>query len=119
MNRTPLIAAMFGAFALTGAAITAPAPASASEALPAAVAHQLDGQAAEFTMTAAKQRRLMIMQNMNRQQRYGRGGYGRGGYGGGGYGRGAPPSYYGRGPERRLGEPGRFTYQPGRGVRPY
>ena len=94
MNRT-FLAGMIGAIALAGAAMAAPAAAETAGNLPAAIAHQLDGQAAEFTMTAAKQRRLLMMQESARQQRYGRGGggYGRGpGYGNrGGYG--ARPGY--------------------------
>lgn len=101
MNRTTLVAGLFGALALAGAAIASPQDATAAEAMPAAVAHHLDGQVVEFTVTAAKQRRLMIMENTMRQQRYGnRGhGYGRGygprpGYGysrGYGHGRGYGP----------------------------
>lgn len=42
-------------------------------------------------MTAAKQRRLMIIQNTNRQRYSGRGGYGRGYGARPGYGRGYGP----------------------------
>ena len=83
--------------AALGTGMALAAPAVASEALPQAMAHGLDGQRAEFTMTAAKQRRLMIIHETQRQQRYGyRHGYGRRGYG---YGR--PHGYgprYGYGP---------------------
>ncbi|TCR61680.1 hypothetical protein [Bosea sp. BK604] len=118
MIRKTLIASMFGAFALAGIGIGAPSQARA-DALPAGIAHQLDRQDVEFTMTAAKERRLMMMNSLNRQQRYGRGGYGRPGYGynrGYGYGRG-----YGRGGYVRpqTGPGGRYIYTPGRGVRPY
>lgn len=56
-------------------------------------------------MTAAKERRLMIMRNMMHGQRHGhgRGGYG-GGYGGGGYGGGyGGPRGYGYGGPRGGG----------------
>ena len=106
MNRTSIFAGFVGAIALASAAIAASTAVNAAETLPATVAHQLNGQAVAFTMTAAKQRRLMIIEETQRQQRYGRrGGYGRGpGYGGGpGYGYGPrrgydgpPPGYYRR-----------------------
>ncbi|WNJ92485.1 hypothetical protein [Bosea sp. 685] len=96
MNRKSIFAGFVGAIALASAAIATSTAVNAAEALPATVAHQLDGQAAEFTMTAAKQRRLMIIEETQRQQRYGRRGYGRGpGYGYGprrGYD-GPPPGY--------------------------
>lgn len=87
MNRTTLIASMFGALAIAGAAIALPTAATAAETLPATVAHQLDGQNVEFTMSAAKQRRLYMMRSLNRQQRHSNRnrGYGRG------YGN--PPQY--------------------------
>lgn len=97
MHKLVVIAVLAAGTALT-------APARASEALPASLAERLDGQPAEFTMSAAKERRLMIMQETMRQQQYGRrGGYGRGpGYGPGpGYGRG--PGY---GPRSGYGPPG-------------
>ena len=54
-------------------------------AVPQDLAQRLDQAEADFTMTAAKRRRLMMMQNA--QPRYGRGpGYG------------PRPGYYGRGP---------------------
>lgn len=92
---------ILAAFAI-GAAVTAPA--QASETLPPALAQHLDKAPAEFTWSAAAERRHMIMRNTMRQQRYGRGyGY-RGGYGYGrphyGYGRpyyGPRHGYYRRG----------------------
>ena len=79
--------------------LVAPA-ASASEALPQAVAQRLDARAAEFTMTAAKERRLMMIEQSIRQQRRNDGRYGRPygrEYGGPGYGHrrpyGGPPPY--------------------------
>jgi hypothetical protein len=103
MNRTTLIAGMFGAFALASAASASPIVATA-EALPTVVAHQLDGRDIEFTASAAHERRMEIIRNTTRQQRYsGRGAYGRG-YGarpGYGYGRGYAPRHgYRRGYER-------------------
>jgi hypothetical protein len=99
MHRKSIFAGFVGAVALASAAISASTAVHAAETLPATVAHQLDGQAVEFTMTAAKQRRLMIIEETQRQQRYGRRGYGRGpGYGYGprrGYD-GPPPGYYRR-----------------------
>lgn len=71
------------------------APSQASEALPPAVAQHLDKVPAEFTWSAAAERRHVIM----RSQGYGHRGYGRGyGYGprpGYGYGRryGGPPPW--------------------------
>ena len=88
--------------AALGIGVALAAPASASEELPAAMAQRLDKQAAEYTWSAAAERRHMIMRETQRQQRYGRGGYGpRGGYygprGGGRYmgtpGYGGPPVY--------------------------
>lgn len=73
------------------------APAVASEALPQPLAQRLDQQAADYTMTAAKERRLYMMQETMRRQQYGRGGPG--------YGRG-----YGPRP--------RYDYGPGYGPRP-
>lgn len=81
---------IFGA-AATMAGV-APA-AHASEAIPPAIARQLDKQPLAFAMTEAKRERLMIIEdNMARQRYYGRGdGYSRG-YG---YGRrhGGPPPW--------------------------
>ena len=95
MIRQTFLAGIVGAMALAGAALLAPAAASASEALPAAMAQKLDEQAAEFTMTAARQRRLMMIEQAQREQRYGRrGAYSRS------YGRGPR---YGRGPGYRDG----------------
>jgi hypothetical protein len=91
MKRSSFIAGLAGAFAISGAMMAAPV-ASASEALPAGVALKLDGQAADFTMTAARERRLMIIENTNRRIA-GRGAYGHApGYGG--------RPYSGRGYER-------------------
>ena len=102
MNRLSIAAAF-----MLGAALFSPAFASAaqaSEAVPASLARALDGQDAAFTMTDAKRRRLMMMQDATRQQRwherrrgYGYGyGYGRPGYGRPGYGRPyAPPPRHG------------------------
>lgn len=86
----------------------ATAPAQASEALPPAMAQQLAGQPAEYTMSAAAQRRhMMIEETMRQQRRDQRRGYDRGrpgpryGYDRGygprpGYGRGyGPPPGYG------------------------
>lgn len=99
MNRLSIAAAV-----MLGAALLSPAFASdaeASEALPASLAAKLDELPAAFTMTEAKRRRLMMMQDATRQQRWHerRRGYGYG-YGHPGYGRpyGPPPrhGYYRR-----------------------
>ncbi|MEI5664222.1 hypothetical protein WBO78_04715 [Bosea sp. CCNWLW174] len=99
MNRFSIAAAF-----MLGAALFSPAFASdaeASEALPASLAAKLDELPAAFTMTAAKRRRLMMMQDATRQQRWHerRRGYGYG-YGHPSYGRpyGPPPrhGYYRR-----------------------
>ncbi|MGX5734278.1 hypothetical protein [Bosea thiooxidans] len=71
--------------------------AHANETLPKDISQRLDRQPVQFTMTAAKRERLMIIQeNMARQRHYGRG-YGYGGYGGYGYGHhhryGGPPPW--------------------------
>lgn len=90
------------AFTVGAAFIT---PIQASEAIPQSLAQRLDGTAAAYSMTEAKRRRLYMMDQANRQQRYARGGpgYNRGygpppryGYGTG-YGYGPRPGY-GRGP---------------------
>lgn len=101
------------------------APAMAYEALPQPLARQLDGLAAEFTMSAAKERRLYMMQELTRQQQQqGRGQPGPNrGYAPGprpGYGPGyAPPPGYGPrpgyGPPRGYGP--RRDYGPPRGYR--
>ena len=77
----------------------------AGEALPQDVSRRLDKAPAEFSMSAAKRERLMIIQeNMARQRHYGGGGYGYGRGGGGyGYGRGGYGQGYGYGP--RYGGP--------------
>ena len=91
MSRIHVIAGLFGAIVLTGAGLgsaqATSAPALASEALPAAIALKLDSAAADFTMTAAKERRLQIIENTTRQQRYSGRGYGRGYGARPGYGR--------------------------------
>lgn len=88
----------FLTLAALGIGISLAAPAMAAEELPASVAQRLGKQAAEYTWSAAAERRHMIMRETMRQQRYGRGGYGpRYGYGYGprrGYG--PPPGYYRR-----------------------
>ncbi|QEL23557.1 hypothetical protein FQV39_13915 [Bosea sp. F3-2] len=90
MKQATLFSSIAGAFAIAGAVIASPAAAGAQD-LPASVAAGLDRQPVEYSMTAAKERRLMIMQETMRQQRYGRGGYG--------YGRGyGPRPHYGYGP---------------------
>ena len=89
-----------------GAGIALAAPAMASQDLPASTAQQLDKQAAEYTWSAAAERRHMIMRETMRQQRYEqrRHAYGpRHGYYGRGYGYGPrpygpPPGYYRRHP---------------------
>lgn len=92
--------------AVLGVGMSLAAPAMASEEVPASMAQRLDKQAAEYSWSAAAERRHMIMRETMRQQRYGRGGYGYGprrGYGPGpGYGYGPrrygpPPGYYRRG----------------------
>ncbi|MGO4405886.1 hypothetical protein AB4Z10_16685 [Bosea sp. RAF48] len=110
MKQATYFLTIAGAFAIAGAVIASPMAASAQD-LPAGVASGLDRQPVEYSMTAAKERRLMIMQETMRQQQHGRGrpGYGRGygprphpGYGPG-YGPrpGPRPGYgYGRGYER-------------------
>lgn len=76
-----------GALAAAGVTLASPTAASATESLPPVIAHQLDMQAAEFTMTEAKRRRLEYMQmEAARSQGYGRRGYGRGYERGPGYG---------------------------------
>lgn len=90
MKMKMVLASIVGAAAITGALFAAPATARA-EALPHGLAAGLDRQPAEYSMTAAKQRRLMIMQETMRQQQRGRGGYGPA------YGRGPRPGYYSRG----------------------
>ncbi len=99
MNRFSIAATV-----MLGAALLSPAFASgaeASEAVPTSLATRLDELPAAFTMTDAKRRRLMMMQDATRQQRWHerRRGYGYG-YGHPGYGRpyGPPPrhGYYRR-----------------------
>lgn len=95
MNRNPIIAGIFGALAIAGASLMASNHAHASETLPAATAQQLDQQPAEFTQSAASQRRHMIIRETMRQQRYGNRGYGHRRYGyGPRYGHGPRPGYY-------------------------
>lgn len=96
--------------AALGVGVALAAPASASEELPASMAQRLDKQAAEYTWSAAAERRHMIMREAQRQQRYGRGGYGpRGGYYGPRHGYYGPRGggYYGpRGGRQYMGTPG-------------
>ena len=85
------------------------APAMASEALPRNLAERLDKAPAEYSGSAAAERRHMIMRETMRQQRYGRGGYGpRGGYYGPRRGYYGPRGgYYGPGGGRQyMGTPG-------------
>jgi hypothetical protein len=87
---------LLASLALTGGMAAASTPALAGEAVPAAIARHLDEQPAEFTASAAKMRRMAIIQhNLNRQNHYGNRGYGRGpGYGPRpGYGYGPRPGY--------------------------
>lgn len=108
VKRTMLIAGLFGALALAGAAFATPTHAATAEALPAGVAQQLDKQDAEFTMTAAKRRRLMMIESTNRQQHYANRGHARG--------YGARPGYgYGRSYGHRPG----YGPRPGYGYRRY
>ncbi|MFC5508076.1 MULTISPECIES: hypothetical protein [Hyphomicrobiales] len=111
MSRLSALAGLFGLVVL--ASTGASAPAAASEALPAEAAQRLDGRDLAFTMTAAKQRRLYMMQETARQQR---------GRGGPGYGRGyGPRPSYGRpgyGPRPYYGRPG-YGPPPGYGYRRY
>jgi hypothetical protein len=89
----------FLTLAALGIGLSMAAPAMAAEELPASMAQRLDKQATEYTWSAAAERRHMIMRDVERQQRYGRGG----GYGSGprhGYGPG-----YGYGPRRGYGPP--------------
>lgn len=80
--------------AALGIGLSLAAPAKASESLPPAIAAQLDQQPAEFTWSAAAERRHMIMRETMRQQRYGRGyGYGPRPHYGRGYGYGPRPGY--------------------------
>lgn len=99
MNRFAVLA-ILGSLGMAAVAT----PSFAGEALPPAIAHQLDAKPAEFTASAAKMRRMQIIQDtMARQRGYG----GRGRYYSGGprydrgprYGRpgGPPPGYYRRG----------------------
>lgn len=95
MTRNRIIAGIVGAFALVGSSLIAAPSANAGQALPPAVAGELDRQPIEYSQSAASQRRHMIMRETMRQQRYGNRGhaYGRG-YGprpGYGYSRGYGP----------------------------
>ncbi|UZF95590.1 hypothetical protein [Bosea sp. NBC_00550] len=97
--RNLLIAAAVAFGGLTAAAM-------ASEAVPQSLAEHLDKAPAEFTQSAASQRRHMIMEETMRQQRrdqYRGGGYGRGPGYGRGYGPG--PRYYGPHPGYRRPPP--------------
>ena len=81
--------ALLASLGLAGASL----PAAAAEALPAAVAQQLDAVPAEFTASAAKMRRMQIIEETMNRQRYQQRGRGYGRYYGGGprYGRGDGP----------------------------
>lgn len=108
MKAKTVFAGIAGAFAIAGALMVAPA--SAAESLPARLVAGLDKQPAAYSMTAAKERRLMIMQETMRQQQYGRG---RGGYGPG-YGRGyGPRPGYGYGPRPGYGPGPGYGYRRG------
>lgn len=79
------------------------ASAMASPAVPQALASRIDKLPAEFTWSAAAERRHMIMRETERQQRYGQGprrGYDRG---------------YGPGPRYSYGPGPRHGYGPGPG----
>ena len=92
----PALLGLLGSLAVAGGVSGAAAPAFANEALPAAMARDLDRQPAEFTASAAKMRRMMIIQNsIDRQNGYRNRGYGpRPGYGPrSGYGYGPRPGY--------------------------
>jgi hypothetical protein len=104
------VVAFLGSLGLAAAAM----PASAGEAVPAAIAHELDAKPAEFTASAAKMRRMQIIEETMARQRYQRrGGYGRPYGAGPRYGRGygprpgyyARPGYYGRGVHPGTGYP--------------
>ena len=97
MKYATLLSSIAGAFAIAGAVIASPLAASAQD-LPADVAERLAQQPVEYSMTAAKERRLMMMQESARQQRYGNRGQG----------------HYGRG----YGPRPRYGYGPGYGPRP-
>ena len=109
MKAKTVFVGIVGACALAAALMTVPASAQA-QALPAGLAAGLDQQPAAYSMTAAKERRLMIMQETMRQQQYGRG---RGGYGPG-YGRGyGPRPGYGYGPRPGYGPGPGYGYRRG------
>jgi hypothetical protein len=95
------------AIALSAAAATT---ASAGEALAPAIADQLDRQAVEFTASAAKRERMMIIQRNMARQRHGGPGYGNGR----GYGPGPGYGGYGRGYGHRPGGPPPYGYGPPR-----
>jgi hypothetical protein len=96
----------FVVLAALGIGLSVSGPAKAAESVPVGVAAHLDKAPAEFTWSAAAERRHMIMRETMRQQRYGRGpGYGRGHAYGRGYGYGprpgyGPPRYYNSRPYR-------------------
>ena len=92
---------IFAAIAI-GSALTAPA--MASEALPKSLAERLDKAPAEYSWSAAAERRHMIMEETMRQQRYGRGYGSPRGYG--------PPRGYGYGPGPGWGPPPPRYYAP-------
>ncbi|KRE12295.1 hypothetical protein ASE66_17185 [Bosea sp. Root483D1] len=99
MKRLSIAAAVMLGAALLTPALTSGA--EAGEAVPASLAAKLDELPAAFTMTDAKRRRLMMMQDATRQQRWHDRRRGNSyGYGHPGYGRphGPPPrhGYYRR-----------------------
>jgi len=109
LNRT-FIAAVIGGLAWSGAVAAAPAR-DAAPPSEAEIARALDGLDATFARHTREHRMWEIQRNLERQNRYGRGGYGRGygygrgdGYGRGygrGYGYGPPPGTYRGGPAIR------------------
>lgn len=115
MKAKTVFAGIAGAFAIAGALMTAPANARA-ESLPAGVAAGLDQQPAAYSMTAAKERRLMIMQETMRQQQQQQGRAGGRSYGprpGDGYG--PRPGYA---PRPGYGPRPGYDPRPGYGPRP-
>ena len=84
----------FLVLAAFGIGLSVSAPTRAAESVPPALAAHLNQAPAEFTWSAAAERRHMIMRETMRQQRYDRGpGYGRGHAYGRGYGYGPRPAY--------------------------
>ncbi|HEV2511137.1 hypothetical protein [Bosea sp. (in: a-proteobacteria)] len=100
MRHLVIAAALF--MGSVAAASAAPA-ATHDGALAPTVAQQLDRLPAEFTASAAKLRRMQIIQDNLDRQRYGRSGGYRRDYGGG-YGRGYGRGYGGDGYRRGYGD---------------